>query len=189
MNETKKATARRSKDLTFPWGQIFSGKGLDVGCGPDLLVWPGAEVRPFDLEHGDANHLDRHVEPGSLDFLHASQCLEHMHDPLAAFGSWAVCVRPGGYLVVTVPDLVLYGDFRWPSAPNPDHKTSWSLFYKKAPCPNHQYVPDFIEATRLLCPRAELIDTDYDYSRLGDGYDQTFYEPYAEAFIEMVFKK
>ena len=64
-----------------------------------------------------------------------------------------------------------------------------ALFYKKSPCANHQYVPDFIEATRLLCPRAELIDTDYDYSRLGDGYDQTFYEPYAEAFIEMVFQK
>ena len=187
MFEAKKATQRRMKRRSF-WDPIFSGKGVDVGCGEDLLVWPGADVQPFDREHGDANNLSDYVPHGSLNFVHASQCLEHMHDPVAAIKSWAKCVKKGGYLVVTVPDLTLYEKGLFPSRFNPDHHSTWSLFFEKSPCPCHQYVPDFVKKTGLNCLGMTLIDTDFDYSLMGETYDQTYYEPYAEAFIEMVFQ-
>ena len=34
--------------------RFMSGKVLDIGCGPDLVV---EHAQPFDEEHGDANNI------------------------------------------------------------------------------------------------------------------------------------
>ena len=76
MNETSK-----SRKI---WGSlersVLTGRGIDIGCGPDPVT---PEVRQFDLADGDANHITRHVHE-QFDFVYASHCLEHMHDPRQA---------------------------------------------------------------------------------------------------------
>ncbi len=56
MNEASKAMRRRliEDELgIFNWSEIFTGNGIDVGCGPDKIWYDSC--RAFDLEHGDAN--------------------------------------------------------------------------------------------------------------------------------------
>lgn len=196
MNETAKAMRRRYiEDFTgqFEWLKIFRGRGIDVGCGPDKL--PFSKCIGFDLEDGDANKLDKYFRPNTFDYLHASQCLEHMHDPYAALDSWIRVVRPEGHLIFTVPDYVLYEQLQWPSRFNPDHKSSWSLYLTNSRSPQHIYVPDFLmhfgAADGTVDPiHARLIDKNYDYSKLGTLEDQTIREEDGvECWVEVVMRK
>jgi SAM-dependent methyltransferase len=102
----------------------FSGTVLDIGCGPDVVV-PAA--RPFDLEHGDANRILDFLPAESFDCVHSSHCLEHMIDPPRAIEQWWALVRPGGFLIVVVPEEDLYEQGVWPSHFNPDHKATFRL--------------------------------------------------------------
>ena len=83
MKESSKAMERRINSEKSPlFSKIFKGEGIDIGAGDDLINVP--DVRGFDMEDGDANHLDQYFEAESFDFIHASQCLEHMIDPKAS---------------------------------------------------------------------------------------------------------
>ncbi|MGH9889128.1 MAG: methyltransferase domain-containing protein, partial [bacterium] len=76
----------------------LAGKGLDIGAGDDPIR---PDVRRFDVEHGDANHVTNHVrELASFDYVFSSHCLEHMHDASATLKDWWSLVKPGGILVV-----------------------------------------------------------------------------------------
>lgn len=192
MNETSKAMRRRyveDKTGVFPWWEVFQGEGLDIGSGPDKLFFPGC--KSFDLEDGDANYLLNHIAPESLDYLHSSQCLEHMIDPYYAFDGWIGAVKPGGHLIVTVPDWCLYERMIWPSRFNPDHKSAWSMWLKDSNAPIHVYVPQFLANYHFavdvkLC---RVIDTNYRYKE-NPELDQTWIESHGvEAFIEFVLQK
>ena len=104
--------------------RYFSGAVLDIGCGPDVVV-PAA--RPFDLEHGDANRILDFLPPESFDCVHSSHCLEHMFDPTRALEQWWALVRPGGFLIVVVPEEDMYEQGVWPSHFNSDHKATFRL--------------------------------------------------------------
>lgn len=191
MNETAKAMRRRfveSQTGKFCWMKIFRGKGIDVGCGPDKL--PFDECIGFDKEDGDANYLSNYFEPESFDYLHASQALEHMISPTLALQDWARVVKPKGHIIFSVPDWVLYEGCQFPSKYNPDHKSSWSLFYHKSNAPIHCYIPEFLADTvpqAEVC-RAALVDHEYDYKTLWSK-DQTWVESdCVEAFIEVVLR-
>jgi hypothetical protein len=83
MKESSKAMERRlSSEKRLLFSEIFKGEGIDIGAGNDLIKAP--DVRGFDMEDGDANHLDKYFPEESFDYIHASQCLEHMRDPKAA---------------------------------------------------------------------------------------------------------
>jgi SAM-dependent methyltransferase len=191
VNETSKAMRRRYIEDAlgiFPWMKIFKGQGIDVGCGPDKL--PFEHCVGFDKVDGDANTLASYFTGKQFDYLHASQTLEHMVDPKAALQNWAQVVRPRGYLIFTVPDWVLYEHMRFPSVWNPDHKSTWSMCYKKSNAPIHVHVPTMI---REALPKAEvlremLIDANYNYN-IGNKVDQTISETDGvEAFIEVVLR-
>lgn len=192
MNETSKAMRRRRCEEAeggFGWNEILTGNGIDVGAGGDPVQLP--KCKAFDMHDGDANHLSRYISKSTLDYVHASQCLEHMHEPTAALLDWAICVRPGGHLVVTVPDFDLYEHCQWPSRFNPDHKSAWSMWRKSAPGVPLIYVPAWCRDLKqhgLACLKVELCDARYDYGMLGD-VDQTLSPDGAEAFIELVFRK
>jgi len=130
------------------WGAdvlaLMTGRGIDIGCGPDPVL-PG--VQRFDKEHGDANRVRSFVE-GEYDFVFSSHTLEHMVDPRSAIREWWSLVKPGGHLIVVVPDEDLYEQGAFPSLFNRDHKhtftlskhRSWSprsvnLFELARPCP------------------------------------------------------
>lgn len=193
MNETSKAMRRRRCEEAgggFKWSKVFQGSGVDVGAGGDPIQLPNC--KPFDMHDGDANFLSGHFAQESLDYVHASQCLEHMVDPRSALLNWALCVKKGGYIVATVPHWVLYEHQQWPSKFNADHKSAWSMDLRGAPnCPVLIHVPTFTAEMKqhgLPCLIQRTVDTNYDYT-LGPEIDQTFPEDGAEAWVELVFQK
>lgn len=176
------------KDKSF-WEKIFKGKGIDIGAGDDLIKIDG--VIGFDVEDGDANKLHEYFPAESFDYIHASQCLEHMHDPVAALNSWMRVLKVGGFAVITIPSWELYEGMVWPSRYNPDHKSTFSMWQIGSPAPNHVKFPEWLEENfgehkTEIC---RLVDTNYNY-KLGTSVDQTYERVNAvEAFIEFVVKK
>ena len=187
-HETQKADLRRKN--TWLYNKIFTGYGIDIGCGLDILnkdkIYPNIKgVDPFDLEHGDAQYIDRHVS-GQYDFVHSSQCLEHMHDPILSINNWWKILKSNGYLIVTIPDEDLYEQGHFPSRYNGDHKWTFSINKNNSWSPKHINVLELINTIpshEII--KLELVDTNYDYNKIN--VDQTRGD--AEAFIEFILKK
>jgi SAM-dependent methyltransferase len=190
VRETSKATKRRFSNLHEAafWSSLFEGAGLDIGAGDDLLIIPN--VQGFDIQHGDANVIDQYVSR-EFDFVHASQCLEHMRDPVSALASWFKVLKPNGYMCVTVPSWELYEGKVWPSRFNSDHKSVFSLWSSTSTAPIHVKLPEWLfshfpQHTVVMC---RLVDTHYNYIT-GASIDQTlYYDDGVEAFIEIVMRK
>lgn len=123
MHETSKSILRRIFDQRFATRYLV-GDGIDIGSGADSVgnygpLFPQIRsVRPWDVPDGDAM-LMAGVADASLDFVHSSHCLEHLQDPYTALFHWIRICRPGGYVIVVVPDEDLYeqGVFPRPSTP------------------------------------------------------------------------
>lgn len=194
MNETSKANLRRVRDVSFI-ERYFKGHGIDVGGGVDCLgahisSFPGiASVRNWDIQDGDAQFLHS-IPDGAYDFVYSSHCLEHMHDPAVALGNWIRVLRPGGFLIVTVPDEDMYEGGVWPSRYNDDHKWSFTTCKQKnlnSRLPKSINVIDLIGsfALDIDCERIEKIINGYDQNLLGQ--DQTL--GLAECAIEFICRK
>jgi len=136
MNEASKTRAL--------WGDlergIITGHGIDIGCGPDPIT---PNVRKFDVNDGDANEITKYVRE-EFDFVFSAHCLEHMRDPARALREWWILVRPGGYLILIVPDEELYEQGYWPSLFNADHKASFTLSKQKSPFPHSHNIQDLV---------------------------------------------
>lgn len=196
MNETSKATRRRSNEGEFlgadgkkyRWLDVFKGKGLDVGCGPDKL--PFENCHGFDGKDGDANKLSTYFDANNFDYLHGSQVLEHMHNPEAALRDWFRVVKPGGFIIQTVPDVGAYENFHYPSKYNQDHKASFSIIYRGSCFPIHICLPDFLKklediSDTLLC---RYVEANYDWRKRH--IDQTWVEKEnVEIWNEFVLRK
>ena len=191
MNEASKAMRRRMVENElgiFNWSQIICGDGIDVGCGPDKIR--DDKCIAFDQEQGDANKISEYFTH-KFDYLHASQCLEHMHDPYAAMVEWLEIVKTGGHAIISMPDWTLYEGRVWPSRYNPDHKSTWSFTFDSSPSKHHVNIYKFLTKLSHICyaKRVMLIDNNYNYN-LSQNVDQTFEESNGvEAFIEMVLCK
>jgi SAM-dependent methyltransferase len=186
-HETSKANKRRVG--TYLYNKVFSGEGIDIGCGGDILkkdIYPNiSTVEPFDLQHGDAQYIDTYVKK-QFDFVHSSQCLEHMVDANIALQNWWKIVKPGGYLIFTMPDEDLYEQGVFPSRWNHDHKWTFSIYKKHSWSFAHLNILDMIQhldSYEVL--KIELIDTNYNYNLTNQ--DQTLGN--VEAFIEVILKK
>ena len=115
--ETAKAHSRRMREGFFE--SFCNGKGLDIGYGGDILA---DNCRGWDFEHGDAQFL-KGIEDFQYDFVYSSHTLEHMLKPDVALKNWWRVVRPGGFLILYVPDRELYEKKNTlPSRWNYDHK-------------------------------------------------------------------
>lgn len=187
-SETTKAWIRRlEEDETTKnnfWKSIFSGKGIDIGCGMDKL--PLEQCQPFDLQHGDANRIDELLPANSFDYVHASQCLEHMNNPADALARWMKIVKPNGHAIITIPDFDLYEKRVWPSRYNSDHKAAFSLERESYPnVPQFYNVPKMLKDYNVVLCR--LVTKNYDFN-LPDHVDQTRFD-WVECFIEFVLKK
>jgi SAM-dependent methyltransferase len=178
--ETSKAYARRLREGYFE--RIFVGEGIDIGCGddpltPDCLHWDKAE--------GDAQELPG-LCPEQFDWVYSSHCLEHLTDPPRAVQRWWEVLRPGGHMLVVVPDEDLYEQGIWPSRFNPDHR--WSFTIQKS----RGWSPVSINLPELLAPLPShqvlwlrTCDGGYDYS--PGVWDRT--GGLAEAHIEALVRK
>jgi len=165
MNEASKAYRRRKTDPRFlEW---FRGEVLDIGCGDDLM--PSAAyplvtaVVGYDriLGNLDAMTLPE-VRDESFDVVHSSHCLEHLEDPWEAIHHWLRVLRPGGRMIVTVPDWELYEQCVWPSTFNTDHRHAFSLRAHEE--------PHVVSLDELLGAFDGLITLELAALR-GDGFD------------------
>ena len=159
MDEAKKTNKIRGKAF---FKKYFSGRVIDIGAGEDL-VCEGAER--IDQEDGDANHITTHRQLNAYDTVHSSHCLEHMYEPKKALLEWWKLIKPGGYLVLVVPDEDLYEQGFWPSKFNSDHKATFTLNNEKSWSPVSFNIFDLVSSL----PNSEIISVEiqdkyYDYS-------------------------
>lgn len=192
MKELSKSIVRRMADPNFA-RRWFVGEGLDIGGKPDPLslyvpFFPNlTAVRVWDWEDGDAQFLAG-VAPDSLDFVHSSHCLEHLVDPRQGLAAWFEAIKPGGFLIVTVPDEDLYEQGVWPSTHNRDHK--WTFTMLKARSWSERSI-NVLELLSALGPAADvekvaLLNSTFRYDL--PRFDQTL-TPIGECGIEFVVRK
>lgn len=159
MGEASK-TMRRHGERLRPF---LTGRGIDIGAGEDL-VSPNA--RPFDRDHGDAERIDEVIHD-TFDFVWSSHCLEHLTNPPDALRRWWSLVRPGGYLILVVPDVDLYEQGSFPSRVNPEHRHAFSV----AP---HARVAEAIVVPELVEPLGGEIVL---LEQQSDGLDRSLLLP------------
>ncbi|GAB3481623.1 methyltransferase domain-containing protein [Polaromonas eurypsychrophila] len=192
MHEASKALMRRLHDNRFG-SRFFVGDGIDIGCGPDPLGQYAEQfplmktVRNWDMPDGDAQLLET-VGDASLDFVHSSHCLEHMHEPRIAMHHWLRVLKPGGHLVVVIPDEDLYEQGSFPSTFNSDHKWTFTVHKTSSWSPKSINVMDLLGGMSGVAQtiKLELLDATYRYKL--DRFDQTR-TPVGESAIEFVMRK
>ncbi|MBL8491932.1 MAG: class I SAM-dependent methyltransferase [Rhodocyclaceae bacterium] len=191
--EQSKAAKRRYHDGAFH-ARYFAGHGIDIGGKPDPLVnYVGVfarmqSVRTWDLEDGDAQ-LMAVVPVASFDFVHSSHCLEHMRDPVEALRHWVRILKPGGYLIVTVPDEDLYEHGFWPSRFNGDHKWTFTVAKPASWSARSVNVAELLVglADQIAVERLDL-QADFFQETRDRNFDQTG-TPTTECAIEFVARK
>jgi SAM-dependent methyltransferase len=189
--ETSKAVERRSFDKRFAERYIV-GEVIDIGAGADGIgahrnQFPKiTSVRDWDLPDGDAM-LMASVPDNTYDCVHSSHCLEHMVDATLAMQNWIRIAKPGGYVVVLVPEEDLYEQGVWPSTYNGDHKHTFTIVKSNSWSPVSINVINFLYqfTERVDILKIELIDHNFDYSL--PRTDQTL--GLAESAIEFILRK
>ena len=192
MKECSKSIQRRLVDSNF-LRRYFVGEGIDIGGKPDPLLmyqefFPLMRgIKTWDWEDGDAQYLSN-VGDQTLDFVHSSHCLEHLVDPMMGFHNWLRVLKPGGYLIVTVPDEDLYEQGEFPSTFNRDHKWTFTIFKYNSWSDKSinllDLVKNFGEIAELM--KLELLTATYRFNL--PRYDQTL-TPVGESGIELVMRK
>ena len=192
MKECSKSIARRLADSNFT-RKYFVGEGIDIGGKPDPLALYQElfcnirGIRTWDWEDGDAQFMSG-VPDGHFDFVHSSHCLEHLVDPNQGIRTWIRVLKPGGNLIVTVPDEDLYEQGVFPSTFNGDHKWTFTIFKPSSWSTRSINVLDLIrdlgESAELI--RLEQLNATYRYEL--PRFDQTL-SPVGESGIEFVLRK
>lgn len=192
MKECSKSIQRRLADSNF-LRRYFVGAGIDIGGKPDPLAlyqefFPLMQaIKTWDWEDGDAQFLAG-VGDETLDFIHSSHCLEHLVEPEAGLRNWFRVLKPGGYLIITVPDEDLYEQGRFPSTFNRDHKWTFTIF-KSNSWSNRSI--NLLDLARNLGPAAEVVKIEQltaNYRFVLPRFDQTL-TPVGECGIELVMRK
>lgn len=192
MKECSKSISRRLADVNFT-NRYFVGSGIDIGGKPDPLMLYAElfakldHVRTWDWEDGDAQFLSS-LADDSIDFVHSSHCLEHLQDPFEGLANWLRVVKPGGHLVITVPDEDMYEQGIFPSTFNHDHKWTFTVFKEKSWSDRSINILDLLKSLGAgidIIKIEQLIATyRFDLPR----YDQTL-SPVGECGIELVVRK
>lgn len=192
VKECSKSIGRRLADSRFAT-RYFRGKGVDIGGAPDPLAlyqefFPlMTGIRTWDLADGDAQYMEG-IADETFDFVFSSHCLEHLVDPETGLKTWMRVLKPGGFLICSVPDEDLYEQGQFPSTFNKDHKHTFTIG-KGSSWSNRSI--NLLELLARLGPAAsveklELLDATYRYDL--PRFDQTL-TPVAECGIEFVIRK
>jgi SAM-dependent methyltransferase len=192
MYEASKALMRRLHDSRFTT-RFFVGAGIDIGAGSDALgryakLFPlMRSCRAWDLNDGDAQLLDT-IPSESLDFAHSSHCLEHLNDPADALRHWLRVLKPGGHLIVLIPDEDLYEQGEFPSTFNSDHQWTFTMSksasWSKKSINVMSLLAEFSSVAQPV--KVELLDATFRYDVPRE--DQTR-SPVGECAIEFILRK
>ncbi len=191
MHEQSKAARRRSNIPSFH-NRYFVGHGIDIGAGNDSLanfrhVFRGLnDVIGWDIKDGDANYLHG-LADNAFDFAVSSHCLEHMVFPKLAIDNWLRIVKPGGYLIVTIPDEEMYEQGVWPSRFNSDHKWSFTTKVNSA-MPKSINLLNFISIFNNIAV-LEKIEVIHDFYQEGRKLQDQTLNPCVESSIEFILRK
>ena len=110
--------------------KYLSGQGAEIGAGVQPILVPAGSKTYIDRVPSEYWKSQAHwanewmVEPdiideaetlatisdGQFDYLIAAHVLEHVEDPIAALKAWLRVVRPGGHLLIAVPDMRFSGE-------------------------------------------------------------------------------
>ncbi len=192
--EQSKAAKRRFNIGAFHTA-YFVGSGIDIGGKPDPLgQYAGifakmGQVKTWDREDGNAQYMES-VEDNTYDFLHSSHCLEHMVTPEIAFENWIRITKPGGHLIVTIPDEDLYEMGVFPSRFNKDHKWTMTICKHQTWSEKSINILDFLKSycDKIKIIKIELIEDFFRPYLIEKGVDQTA-TPVAESSIEFIVRK
>jgi SAM-dependent methyltransferase len=136
---------------------------LDVGCG-DAVFFPAlskfGNVRGIEIDRGlirpdnPYRHAIHHAPLGDaeytnwqFDLITTLDVIEHIEDDAAAIENLATMLRPGGYLVLTVPAFMLLWDAH-------DERNHHYRRYRKEPL------------AKLLAPHGKLAELRYLFHSL-----------------------
>lgn len=192
MKECGKSIPRRLGDSRFV-RSYFVGRGIDIGGGPDPLqiykeFFPLLQsVETWDWEQGDAQYMAS-VRDETFDFVHSSHCLEHMMDPEVALRNWFRILKPGGYLIMLVPDEDMYEQGIFPSSYNNDHKWTLTIFKTQS---WSQRSRNLLTMLPQLGPSVEILKIESLTQTYRYGlprFDQTR-TPLSECSIEVILRK
>ena len=192
MKELSKSIPRRLMDSRFV-SRYFVGNGIDIGGKPDPLAlyeefFPMMKsVKIWDLEDGDAQFMTT-VHENSFDFVHSSHTLEHMVDPKVALENWIRITKPGGHLIISIPDEDLYEQGNFNEKFNRYHQWSFTIWK------THSWSEKSINLLELITKLGNPIEVlaislqDSTYRYNLPRYDQTR-TPIGESAIEIILRK
>jgi SAM-dependent methyltransferase len=175
---TGNAPFRRKKSRFF--AKYCSGKGIDIGYHNDeSKVLPAADG--YDKRNipggirGDATYMAE-IADEAYDWVYSSHCLEHIDNIELALVNWWRILKPGGYLILSVPHRDYYEKkHTLPSVGNRSHKY-YFLPFQSVP-------PDTVCLYDLICSTLQ----DYYIVYINECSD--FVEVPPEWSIEAVIQK
>lgn len=145
---------------------LVQGSIIDIGCGSDPI---SPSARCFDVDDGDANYITKFIHE-TYDCVYSSHCLEHMVDARLALEEWWKLVKPGGHLILTVPDEDLYEQGEFPSRFNSDHKWTFTISKRCSWSPVSINLLNLAQSLpNIKIISIELQDANYDRSLLKHG--------------------
>jgi SAM-dependent methyltransferase len=186
MNEASKSSALPHRQKLYD--KYLHGRGIDIGCGNDLLQLDGRDIQGWDVPQGDAQYLFG-IPDETFDFVHSSHCLEHMVNVRIALANWARVAKPGGIVFVTVPEWTFYERRQWPSMFNGDHKQIFTTMpYDGTPSANAWTIGDLNREGMirgLVLEECFLELNNYDFAQFASRYviDQTLGDACAQMCV------
>ena len=192
MKEASKAMARRLAQSEFAT-RYFVGHGLDIGGSADPIGLFGemfprmTAVKIWDHADGDLQHLTGLADNG-FDFVHASFVLQRVADPREALRHWVRVLKPGGHLVITVPDEDMYEQGFWPSRFNHDNRWTFTVFKTKSWSPVSINLLELVQVLGAQADVRRLAVQDGGFRSALPRFDQTL-TPVAECAVELVLRK
>lgn len=130
MNQSLKLARRRAQDPAFLHG-YFSGVGLNMGAGRDsdfdyAALFPGIEqLIAWNVNERDVIHMDD-APADVFDFIH-SDCLGRFANPQQVLARWLELIKPGGYLILTLPADSRVEERILPAVTHVDHERIFTL--------------------------------------------------------------
>jgi len=192
MQELSKSIQRRLHDSNFVT-RYFTGEGIDIGAGPDPLnlyaeLFPLITgVRIWDVIDGDAEFMNG-CDDAQYDFVHSSHCLEHSRTPEVALKNWLRILKPGGHLVVLIPEEDMYEQGVFPSTFNGDHKWTFTVFKTSSWSNRSRNLLDLIATLGEDADVIKIEQLTGSYRFSLERTDQTL-TPIGEAAIEFIIRK